>query len=472
MQEKDNVQNNECGTRSEDENVESKIDDDVVGFLECEDEDDVSTFVKSLVKKYNGNLTVFLTEVYQELIEHRAAELRGVLLIVLLFHELFEELLEHLRFKKEAREAFQDSILSFLQWLNARELDAILRLSLPIPLTNISSTFSSSKKTLGEIFQRNKIELFERQYLAEELVSTRLFRIVLSSKYNKGPAQIFWLELFVFIILFFCHSFSHMMQRRALSKQPVYVTWLILALATPCICYTTIRIQFQIHFLASMERRVRTNTADNQNKKHILYKICIYPVLGMIEIICWLLNRIAIIAAQVIFLPMIIIMYIWKPKTCTHIAQCTRHFFFSLPNFHFTDGISIPKSWLNNPLNWIEAIFILLIWAWFFLTLRYTFFRHFRNTEPAFSWRVFDILNMGTLFGYLRILDFLTSSPKYSTFVIFLTKRLFLDLKAFFVVVFILYAAFTHVLYNSVLLDKAHYRAKHSERQKKKWFPH
>mmetsp|Transcript_17083 Transcript_17083/g.22138 ORF Transcript_17083/g.22138 Transcript_17083/m.22138 type:complete len:484 (-) Transcript_17083:1655-3106(-) len=347
--------------------------------------------------------------------------------------------------------------MEHIAWLLNQDYDSFLRLSLIY--TNRSSSIDTS-----HILQ------ISRQDLVERLVSTRIFRIVLRSRYQSGPAQIFKVECLLFLILFLCHIFSHLTQRRAFNTRPIVLQWFFILFAIPPLHYLTTRIQFQIHFLATVERRARhlsissrssRSTSDRKNVPSMIRNYFYYPLFAVLEIMVWLWNRLAIILSISLFFPILFFVFLYKPHIFKRCAKRLRITFYTKPEFAFTydkKWIYLPVSWRRDSLNWIEAIFIMLAWGWLFISVRYLYFRIQLEREPPFSNHIFDLLNAGTLFGWLRMLGLLTASPRFAPFIIFLSRRIFIDLKVFFLVLFILYAAFAHTLYQSLILNKQFYK--------------
>ena len=493
----------------------------VAALVRCFGEAEVASTVRLWIED-RYPLREILAEVFERLCVRRQVGLRGVLLCSLAYEALIGEVVRSVRADEvDLVDTLVDEIREHCEWLSRQDTDVLLRLSLtasaelPEATTRIKPpSFSAEKKiptseatttTKRENFGRRRqssggssttfwknsraVQFYASQSkeLMEKLVSTRIFRTMVHAKYMEGPIYMVRLEMILYAIIMVCYSMSIPIQRnaaffgargRANVFQHYAFSWFLLVLAAPCVGFFSIRMQFQLQFLAQFEQCVHSEKKQERkreerdlfgggdigtpvhHRKRIKQIRRSLRVLG--NVIGWCIYRACAVVVVIVYGPFVFGALALLPqrsrpgqKTLGSYGRVVVDWFRREPEVHPRGSlVIIPRSWRSDPLNWVEALFIAICWLWLILSLRFCLLRTYDRHRPKYDAVSADILNFGTLLMWIRTLGFLRESRTLAPFVILLTKTVFHDLKVFFVILLVLFFGFTHTLYNSIILSR------------------
>lgn len=424
-----------------------------------------------------------MQEAFERLAMRMQAGLRGIMVLGQLYDAVMGEAVLASKLGEEHRvDALFHEMVEHAIWLCGRDASLLLKLvaSQQPPsehLTKLRRTYYAA----------------QRQQLLEHLVVTRIFRTAIQGRFKGGTQYIFRFEIALFAVLSICFTISVPIQRQAhgVPIHEIYTTsfqWWLLLLSLPSLHYFSTRVVMEMQFWADFERATYRehsmrdvmrpeSDVDVHQSYRAWCRVVDHGVRCLACLIIGFVHRVVAIATFCMYGPLVIPCAVWlcrvSPQRVGTIRRRFAAWLFNPPlsysslrttlHGNVPRGTSIcgdllPKTWRRDPLNWIELAFLLVAWFWFIDTIRFNLRRERPGQRlPSFNTHHADLINLGYLVMWFRLLGFLRNYRRFASFVTLLTKLVYLDLRTFFVVLFIVWAAFSHTIYMSAALDKRAY---------------
>lgn len=423
-----------------------------------------------------------MQEAFERLAMRRQAGLRGIMVLGQLYDAVMAEAVEASKLGEEHRvDALFQEMVEHACWLCGRDASLLLKLvaSEDPPLEHLTK------------LRRNYYSA-QRQQLLEHLVVTRIFRTTIQDRFTSGTQYVFRFEIALFAVLATCFTISVPIQRQAhgVSIRVLYTTafqWWLLSISLPPLHYFSTRVVMEMQFWADLERATQRehsmrdlmrpdSDVDVRQRHSPCYRVVEDGARYLLYTIIGIVHRAVALATLAMYGPFIIPCAVWLCRVSPQRLRAVRHRFwawFFSPFLPYSSsrqtpqaalprrslcGNLLPKTWRRDPLNWIELVFLLVAWFWFIGTIRFNLRRERPGHQlPSFNTHYADLINFGYLAMWFRVLGFLRNYRRFACFVTLLTKLVYLDLRTFFVVLFIVWAAFSHTIYMSAVLNKRAY---------------
>ncbi|KAJ8606914.1 hypothetical protein CTAYLR_008618 [Chrysophaeum taylorii] len=412
-------------------------------------------------RSVDGALEKVLNESFERLVTLREYELRGVLVVA----RLYESTAAVIREKKregdsERAEDLAEDVAQHVGWLCAQNTHNLLRLAY----------------------------CTEDARLLEKLVSTPVFRTMVQAKYESSAKFVYVFEVAMWLLLGVSYSVTTLSSQglEIMSRQWAMAT---VFFAHPCLYYFVVRTDlYARHFSQfeqkvdrqkrqtsrrkKLEKRLRVSSPQQESEDSIfvegvglsreskVLEMTVETVNRAFRSISWAWRRLMwvvhrVVAAMALLaygVPFCLVLTFYCPGAIRAKAPAVWRWFKELPSYtppppllvktnekiDILTSLGLPRAWRHDFINWVEAFSLFAVLSSYLVCGRHV-------TRQS----LVDLLAIGTLTFWLRLLGFLRGVRQFAPFVILVTNMLLVDMRAFIVVFAVIFAGFVHAVYYS-----------------------